>query len=289
MTLDARENAFRPDLADARLRGHVEAERFVEGDLRRIVVPSTPMRRAPRSDALIDSEALMGELVRVFEQTAEGWAWVQLETDAYVGYVSSDALGPVDPVPTHRVTALRTFVYSAADLKFPPVAALSMGSLLALGQEAETRGTQYRWLADFSGAVVARHVTAVDEAFDSDFVRVAERFLETPYLWGGRSSLGLDCSGLVQLSLAATGVPVPRDTALQESAIGSQVESGLDGELRRGDLLFWNGHVGILRDPATLLHASGFQMAVVSEPLSDVLARYNRAGIAVTSVRRPLP
>ena len=289
MTLDARENAFRADLADVRLRGQVEAERFVEGNLRRIAVPTTPIRREPRSDAQIDSEALMGELVRVFEQTAEGWAWVQLETDAYVGYVPSDALGPIDPAPTHRVTALRTFVYPAADMKFPPVAALSIGSKLTLGKEAETRGTHYRWLADFSGTVVARHVVAVDEAFDADFVRVAERFLETPYLWGGRSSLGLDCSGLVQLSLAAAGVSSPRDTGLQEHAIGSQVEGGLEGDLRRGDLLFWKGHVGILRDPATLLHASGFQMAVVSEPLADVLNRYEQAGAAVTSVRRPLP
>ncbi|WEK51372.1 MAG: NlpC/P60 family protein [Candidatus Kaistia colombiensis] len=287
MTLDARVNAFRSDLADVRLQGQVEADRFVEGEPRRIAVPSTPIRRAPRSDAPIDSEALKGERVRVFEETAEGWAWVQLETDSYVGFVSSDALGPVDPAPTHRVSALRTFVYPAADLKFPPVAALSIGSLLTLGQEAETRGTRYRWLADGNGAVIARHVAALDEAAEPDFVAVAERFLETPYLWGGRSSLGLDCSGLVQLALAATGVRVPRDTDQQQNAIGSPVEGGLDSALQRGDLVFWKGHVGILRGAETLLHASGFQMAVVSEPLADVLARYSRAGLAATTVRRP--
>lgn len=287
MTLDARINAYRPDLADSRLEGQVEASRFVAGELRRIAVPSTPIRREPRSDAMIDSEAVRGELVRAFEETAEGWAWVQAEADGYVGYVSSDALGPADPVPTHRVTALRTFVYPAADMKFPPVAALSIGSLLALGQEAETRGTRFRWLADFSGAVIERHVAALGDAYEPDFVAVAERFLETPYLWGGRTSLGLDCSGLVQLSLAATGVSVPRDTDQQARAIGSAVEDGLSGALRRGDLIFWKGHVGILRDPETLLHASGFQMAVVSEPLSTVLARYETGGYVVTAVRRP--
>lgn len=287
MTLDARLHAYRQDLADIRLRGRVEAERFVEGEWRRIVAPSTPIRSAPRSDAPINSEALRGERVRVFEATVEGWAWIQLETDSYVGFVSSDALGPADPAPTHRVTALRTFVYPIADLKFPPVAALSIGSLLALGGEAETRGTRYRWLADGSGAVIARHVAAPNEAVAPDFVAVAERFLETPYLWGGRSSLGLDCSGLVQLALAEAGVRVPRDTDQQLRAIGSPVENGLDGVLRRGDLVFWKGHVGILRDAGTLLHASGLQMAVVSEPLAEVLARYDRIGLAVTAVRRP--
>lgn len=287
MTLDARVNVFRPDLADARLEGQVEADRFVTGEPHRIVVPIAAIRRAPRFDGAIDSEALLGEIVHVFEKTAEGWAWVQLETDAYVGYVSSEALGPVDPVPTHRVTALRTFVYPAADMKLPPVAALSIGSRLALGQAAEMRNTPYFWLADFSGAVVARHVEPLDAPPAADFVAVAERFLETPYLWGGRSSLGLDCSGLVQLSLAAAGVQAPRDTGQQEGAIGTPVEGGLDGALQRGDLVFWQGHVGILRDPATLLHASGLQMMVVSEPLSGVLARYASAGIAMTAVRRP--
>jgi len=286
LTLDPRVNVFRPDLADARLEGEVAADRFVAGEPRRIVAPLAAIRRAPRSDAAIDSEALKGEIVHVFEETVEGWAWVQLATDGYVGYVSSDALGPVDPAPTHRVTALRTFVYPAADMKLPPVAALSLGSLLALGPAAETRNTPYFWLADFSGAVVARHVETLDAPPAADFVAVAERFLNLPYLWGGRSSLGLDCSGLVQLSLAAAGVQAPRDTGQQEGAIGALVEGGLAGTLQRGDLVFWKGHVGILRDPETLLHASGLQMMVVSEPLAQVLSRYNAAGIAVSAVRR---
>ncbi|BCP56178.1 peptidase P60 [Kaistia sp. 32K] len=287
MTLDPRLNAFRADLADARLEGQVQAARFVTGTRRRVTEPRTAIRRAPRPDAPIDSEALRGETVRVFETTDEGWSWVQLETDGYVGFVAADAIGPLDPEPTHRVTALRTFVYPAADMKLPPVATLSIGSRLALGETAETRGTPYFRLADGSGAVVARHVEALDRPPQADFVAVAERFLETPYLWGGRSAFGIDCSGLVQLSLAAAGISVPRDTDQQQGAIGSLVEDGLGGTLRRGDLVYWKGHVGILRDPATLLHASGYQMAVVSEPLAEVLARYDRSGLDVTAVRRP--
>ncbi|WP_018184793.1 NlpC/P60 family protein [Kaistia granuli] len=287
MTLDPRLNAFRTDLADARLKGQVEAARFVAGERRRVTAPLAVIRRAPQPDAPIDSEALRGETVRVFETTTEGWCWVQLETDGYVGFVAADTVGPLDPEPTHRVTALRTFVYPAADMKLPPVATLSIGSRLALGKAAETRGTPYFWLADGCGAVVARHVEALDTPPQADFVTVAERFVETPYLWGGRSAFGIDCSGLVQLSLAMTGVSVPRDTYQQQGAIGEPVAGGLDGGLRRGDLIYWQGHVGIVSDPATLLHASGYQMCVVSEPLEDVLARYGRSGKVVAAVRRP--
>jgi cell wall-associated NlpC family hydrolase len=287
VTLDPRLNAFRADLADARLKGQVEAARFVAGERRRVTAPLAVIRRGPQSDAPIDSEALRGETVRVFETTADGWCWVQLETDGYVGFVAADTVGPLDPEPTHRVTALRTFVYPAADMKLPPVATLSIGSRLALGKAAETRGTPYFWLADGGGAVVAHHVEALDNPTQTDFVTVAERFVETPYLWGGRSAFGIDCSGLVQLSLAMTGVSVPRDTYQQQGAIGQALAGGLDGELRRGDLIYWQGHVGILSDPGTLLHASGYQMCVVSEPLEGVLARYGRSGKAVAAVRRP--
>ncbi|MCX5496308.1 NlpC/P60 family protein [Kaistia dalseonensis] len=273
LTLDRRTHAFRPDLADAALEGRVVADRFVEGAPRRIAIPSTPIRRAPRSDAAIDSEALRGERVKVFEETMEGWAWAQLETDGYVGFIASDALGADDPAPTHRVTALRTFVYPAADLRLPPVAALSLGSEISLGREVETRGMLYRLLADGSGAVIARHVAPMGAAAEPDFVTVAERFLNVPYLWGGRTSLGLDCSALVQLALAAAGIAAPRDSDQQAAGLGQPVEGGLSAELIRGDLIFWPGHVGMLRDAETLLHASGYQMMVVSEPLAEATAR----------------
>ncbi len=284
--LDPRSHAFRDDLADARLRGRVAAARFVEGIDRRIAAASTPIRRTPRFDAGVDSEALQGEVVRVFEETMEGWAFVQLETDGYVGYVSSDALGPLDPAPTHRVTSLRTFVYPEADLRKPPLGLLSFGANLALAGEAMTRGTPYRLLPHGMGAVVATHVAPVDAEPALDFVAVAERFLETPYLWGGRTSLGLDCSALVQLSLAACGVRVPRDSDQQAASLGQVLPEGLDGERQRGDLVFWKGHVGILADAETLLHASGYQMEVVAEPLDEALARIAASAGLPTVVRR---
>jgi cell wall-associated NlpC family hydrolase len=286
VTLDPRQNAFRPDLADIRLQGQVEAERFVMGERRRVAVPVAPIRRAPRADAAIDSEALFGDVVRVFDATAEGWSWVQLETDGYVGFVASDALVAPDAEPTHRVTAMRTFVYPAADMKLPPVATLSIGSHLALGEAAETRGTPYFWLADRRGAVVARHVAPLDAREESDFVAVAHRFLETPYLWGGRSAFGIDCSGLVQASLAMTGRRAPRDSDQQGASLGAPVIGGVEAALIRGDLIFWPGHVGILCDADTLLHASGYHMAVVAEPLAAALARYADAGLTPTGVRR---
>ena len=269
--LDPRLNAFRPDLADIRLKGKVEAARFVEATPRRVVDPSVALKRVPAPDAPLDSELIRGEVVRVFADTGEGWSWVQNETDAYVGYVATDALGTLAPEPSHRVAALRTFVYPGPDMKLPAAAALSLGSRLALGDAVETRGTRFLKLAGGEGAVVAVHVEPVAAPPAPDFVAVAERFLEVPYLWGGRTSLGLDCSGLVQIALMTAGRAAPRDTDMQERAIGFALDAG--AVLRRGDLVFWKGHVGILADADTLLHASGWHMAVVTEPLAEALAR----------------
>lgn len=284
--LDRRIHAYRRDLADIRLKGLVDAERFVEGRPMRIASASTPIRRAARPDGDIDSEALHGEMVLVFEESAEGWAFIQLETDGYVGYVSSDALGPAEPAPTHRVTALRSFIYAEPDLRRPPQGFLSFGALLVLGGEAVTRGTPYRLLPHGVGAIVAAHVAPLGEALAHDFVAVAERFIETPYLWGGRSSLGLDCSALVQLSLAAAGIKAPRDSDQQAASLGDALPDGLHGERRRGDLVFWPGHVGILADEATLLHASGYQLEVVAEPLDEAVERIARLAGLPTVVRR---
>ncbi len=280
--LDPRLHAFRPDLADMRLRGTVESARFVEGTPRRVVAAAAPLKRQPRSDAGLESEALRGETFIVFEDGGEGWSWGQLETDSYVGYVPTDALGPAAPEPTHKVTALRTFLYPGPDLKLPARACFSLGARLALAGEAETRGTRYRLLAGGEGAVVAAHVASLDAPPEGDFVAVAERFLGTPYLWGGRTSIGLDCSGLVQLALMAAGHAAPRDTDLQAAMVGRPVAGGAAAELFSGDLVFWPGHVAIMIDGEYMVHASGHQMAVVIEPLADVVARVG----AVGSVRR---
>jgi cell wall-associated NlpC family hydrolase len=270
--LDPRLNAYLPGLADSRLRGRVTAERFVDGTLRRTIATSAPLRRQPDTAAPYDSELLAGEGFLVFAEGGDGWSWGQCETDGYVGFVSSDLLGPAEPAPTHRVVALRTFIYPGPDVKLPPTAALSLGSRLALGEAVETRGTRFLRLVG-GGVVVASHVAPLDAAPEPDFVAVAERFLNVPYLWGGRTSLGLDCSALVQVSLMAAGVTAPRDSDLQQLSLGRALNLDEDGSFRRGDLAFWPGHVAILAGPDTIVHASGHHMAVVAEPLADAVAR----------------
>jgi cell wall-associated NlpC family hydrolase len=284
--LDPRLHAYLPELADIRLRGKVAARRFVEGEMKRVTAPSTPLRRLPRSDIPIDTELLRGETVRVFSATVEGWSFVQNETDSYVGFMPTEALGEMGPEPTHRIAALRTFVYPGADMKLPPIAALSIGSRLALAGEVVTRGTSYRLIAGGEGAVAAVHVVSLDAAPEADFVAVAERFLGTPYLWGGRTAAGVDCSGLIQLSLMVAGHEVPRDTDMQRDAIGNLVAGGIAASLRRGDLVYWSGHAGILTDSDRFLHASGHHMTVVIEPLAAALARIAAVSGAPLCVRR---
>lgn len=283
---DPRLNAYRDDLADQRLAGKVTAPRYVEGRAHRVIAPAAPLRRVPRLDAPFESEVLRGETFTVFADDAEGWSWGQLETDRYVGYVPSDALSVDTPVPTHRVAALRTFVYPGPELKAPPREALSFLAQVAVGGDTVTRGTEYCALSGEVGFVAKVHLVPLATPPESDFVAVAERFLHTPYLWGGRTSLGLDCSALVQLALLAAGHAAPRDTDLQAAMVGAPVEGGAEAALKRGDLVFWKGHVGIMIDGEYMIHASGGQMAVVIEPLKEAADRMAPTAGSPTGVRR---
>jgi cell wall-associated NlpC family hydrolase len=285
--LDLRLNAYRPDLADIRLKGKVNAARFAEGSLKRIVAPTAPLKRVPRAETSLDSELIRGEIFRVFGDTADGWSWGQGQTDSYVGFVPTAALGPTDPAPTHRIVALRTFVYPGPDMKLPVTASLSIGSLVTLGAEIETRGTLYRQVAGSKQAIAAIHTELADAPSESDFVAVAERFLNVPYLWGGRSAAGVDCSALVQLSMMMAGKAVPRDTDMQMNTIGEPIPGGIDAQLRRGDLVFWPSHVAIVSGPDRIVHASGHHMMVVTEPLSGAIARIGAVKGPPTAARRP--
>jgi cell wall-associated NlpC family hydrolase len=283
--LDARLNAFRPDLADMALRHRVEASRFVPGLPHRVAAAQAPVRSAPSADSTLLTEALCGEAVLVFERNADGWAWVQLRRDNYVGWMPADCLGESEPAPTHKVSALRTLVFSGPDIKTRPLAGLPLGAEIAVTGEAEDRNARYALVAP-AGAVVRQHLAPLD-ASESDWTAVAERFLGTPYLWGGKTSLGIDCSGLVQVALQACGIAAPRDTDMQEAAIAVPLEAGAaEGRLRRGDLVFWKGHVGIMVDAERLLHANAFHMAVAIEPLRVTVERLLARGAAVTSIRR---
>jgi cell wall-associated NlpC family hydrolase len=244
-----------------------------------VIEPQAPLRRAPSPDASLDTEALRGERVAVTEITDEGWAHGRLESDGYVGFLPASALARPGPAPTHRVTALRALAFPGPSIRLPPVGALPLGARIAV---ARSEGP---FAVTASGSYLpARHLApiGVDE---TDFVAVAERFLNAPYLWGGKTSLGLDCSGLVQISLAACGIACPRDTVGQEPAFARS--SSPSGKLQRGDLIFWEGHVAIVRDEATLIHANAFHMSVAIEPIAEAVERIRAADGEVTSVRRP--
>lgn len=282
--LDRRLNACRPDLADIRLRDVVSAQRYVEGTAAQVITPLAKLHPQPDPASAIDTEALFGETLRVFDRQ-EGWAWVQLDADGYVGYLPDRCLSAIPAAPTHAVCTPRSFVYPGPDLRFPPVHALSMGSRVEISGRADTRGTEYAVLADGS-AMIAAHLKPIENAAFTDPVAVAAMFIETPYLWGGRSGFGIDCSGLVQIALAMTGRNAPRDSDQQAAGLGDAIDPSVDG-LKRGDLVFWKGHVGFLEDEHTLLHASGGTMTVTREPLAAAIDRIARLYGPPTGYRRP--
>ena len=279
--LDPRLNAFRDGLADARLEGEVPAARFAEGHPAEVRRGVGDLRRRPDAGAPLDSQLLYGEQVRIFDE-AKGWAWVQNETDGYVGYLERSALRAPTGPPTHRLRALRSFLYPEPNLKAPPLDCLSMASPLrvvaAQGAYSEVAG---------GGWLYSKHLQPIGET-SPDFVATALEFLGTPYYWGGRSSVGLDCSTLVQLSLACAGVQVRRDSYQQAASAGEPL-NGLPGDvaLRRGDLVFSPGHVAILLDETHVLHANGFTMNVAIEPRAALEGRVRaETGAGFTGLRR---
>jgi cell wall-associated NlpC family hydrolase len=219
--------------------------------------------------------------VREFE-AVDGWSWVQSARDRYVGYVPSSALGTLDLEPDHRVGTLATNVYARADIKSPPLMQLSLNArVMVIGQSE-----QMSQIAP-DGWVVSRHVMD-RQRFARDYVEIAERFIGTPYLWGGRTRSGIDCSGLVQTAMEAAGLECPRDSDMQRAEVGGGVaiRSDLDG-LQRGDLVFWPGHVGIMVDAFTLIHANAHHMSVVTELLVEAETRIAKTGARIAAVRRP--
>jgi len=278
---DPRVTPARSDLAAMHLQGKVEAARFVEGKSGEVIEPQAPVRSAARPDAPLLTEALKGERVTIYEANGEGWAWAQLDADGYVGWLPESALGPPGQPATHKVAALRTLVFPGPSIKLPPLAALPLGAKLAIARIEDRLA-----VTSAGGYVPAAHLRPIGE-FESDFVAVAERFAGVPYLWGGKTALGLDCSGLVQVALTACGIACPRDSDMQEAAVGTPIMPFADhANLQRGDLLFWKGHVAIARGGGSLIHANAFHMAVAIEPVAGAIARIRQTGSELTSLRR---
>lgn len=262
---DPRLTPARSDVAAAKLKGKVEAARFVEPQPRQVRVGASVLREAPSFVARLETQLLYGEVFDVYDEDTEGWVWGQARLDGYVGYARADSFADDIETPTHRVAVLRTLVFPEPDKKSQPPSPLSLNAKLKIvvmenGFAGISRG----------GWVYAAHLAPIDTKVE-DWVASAERFVGLPYLWGGKDSSALDCSGLVQTALESGGIAAPRDADMQEEGLGRAIP--LDSQLQRGDLIFWDGHVGLMRSSTELLHANGFHMQTVIEPLSETIAR----------------
>lgn len=278
--LDSRIHAFRPDLADLSLKGAVTADRFVEPRLRQSVRGIVPLLAEPSPQARRLSEIRYGEFLNLFEERADGYAWVQNLTDHYVGYIALEhPLSEEVAALLNRVKVLKTFVYAEPNLKSPVKDCLTLGSFVRLVSE---QGDFYELAS--GGFVFAAHISPAEESVTPDYVFTAGRLLGVPYLWGGRTPQGIDCSGLVQLALDVAGYECPRDSDQQRAAFGQPLpKHWRDMPWQRGDLVFFDnpGHVGIMTSHDHIIHASGTAMQVVAEPLQNLVERQGRAVMAM--------
>lgn len=284
--LDPRRHAFRDDLADSRLKGRVSADRYVEAQRAAVTAPLLPCYGAPGA-LLRDTEFLYGEPVGLLDY-ADGWWWAQSLVDGYVGYIRAHVSHDLDRIADHRVAVPLALAFPSPNIKQAPSLRLPLGSRVAVEDGVVVgAGNRFRRLiepgADEERYILAAHV-APEGDVAGDWVSVAETFIGAPYLFGGKSWCGIDCSALVQLALQVAGLQSPRDSDMQATELGQPLPDA--AELTRGDLVFWAGHVGVMVDAERFLHANGHHMMTVVEPLADVVARLGGLGLNVTVRRR---
>ncbi|MEP6356013.1 MAG: NlpC/P60 family protein [Hyphomicrobiales bacterium] len=275
---------MRDGTAARSLKDIVSADHFVDEKIYNVSVAVCILRSEPEEEAGADTQLLHGENFAVYGERGD-WFWGQSSHDDYVGWVKKTHLRAGSAEATHHVMSRGTFLYSKADLKSRPVMKIPMAAYVKVIGEQEIRGTKY--LQTNQGWLIARHMRNLDE-YASDFVMVAESVMGLAYLWAGRSTFGIDCSGLIQLSMGMAGIAVMRDTDMQEQTIGEEISLSDDlSGLKRGDLIFWPGHVGMMRDEENFLHANGHTMTVFSEPLKDAIERISYLYGKPRTVRRP--
>lgn len=276
--LDRRMHVFRPDLAALSLKGKVDADRYVEPREMVVRAPVAPLKAGPDPDGALESALLFGETFDVYD-SQDGWSWGQSRSDGYVGYLCDPMLGEPSSTATHRVALPQIHLYGRPSIKSEPVGLIHMNALLTVLSEEGN-------FAQLEGGLYARHdhLESVND-FVPDFVATAQMFQHVPYLWGGRTAQGIDCSGLTQIALLRAGYDCPRDSDQQEKALGKAIDP--DAPLKRGDLVFWPGHVAMMTGTASLIHANQHHMRVSVEPLKRVRERiYDNQGDHVSSVRR---
>ena len=259
---DPRLTLARPDLAAAWLEGLVPASRYAPATAWVCTRPAASIRRSPQAGAEQVDQLLFGEIFDVLE-AQDGWAWGQARRDGYVGHVALNHLGEAAAPPTHRVGALRAYAFAEPSIKAPPVGLYSLNALVVV------EGREGRFARAAGGGWFVESQLAPIGGFETDLAGVAERYLGAAYQWGGRESLGLDCSGLVHAAALACGLACPRDTD-QQALAGRPIP---EAALTRGDLVFWRGHVAIMLDAQRMIHANAFHMAVAIEPLAEAVAR----------------
>jgi cell wall-associated NlpC family hydrolase len=277
--LDKRLHAYRADIADEKLGGQVVAGRFVASVPMEVAAPVVSVYREPSFSSMQVTQGLFGEKILAYE-VKDDWIWGQLQSDGYVGYIPGNSVTKTPTTATHRVSELNTFMYPKPDIKSQPAINLPLNAQIEV---IESDGKFSRLSNGLF--VYSPHIKPHQE-FERDYVATAEKFLGVPYYWGGKTARGLDCSGLVQTAFQASGLEAPRDADMQEQKLGQNLMINDLDSLRRGDLIFWDGHVGIMLDERMLLHANGFHMMTVKEPLADAIARIEPSGGSITSMKR---